>query len=179
MGLGLLYQFDIQSLIGRVSEGFEFGATTVDEGSAARHEQYFALLRGWYENPLIGAGHGASVYGSIRSETRPWAYELSYMALLFQCGLLGFVAYAGGVFWIYWKGIETIRCGGGLGRSMLALLVGMTCYLIANATNPYLSRFDGIWAIFLPLAFINYSLVLRSERPKTLLIGAFQEGNNV
>jgi len=166
----------VQSLFSRVSDGFDFGATTVDEGAAARHEQFDALLRGWYENPLLGAGHGASAHGSIRSNERPWAYELSYLALLFQCGLLGFVAYSAGVAWIYWKGIGIIKDGGMLGQNMLALLVGMTCYLIVNATNPYLSRFDGIWAIFLPLAFINYSLVLRSERLESLRIGALQEG---
>lgn len=163
VGVNLVHQFDMQNLFGRVSEGFDFGATTVDEGGAARHQQYSALLRGWYENPLLGAGHGASAYGSIRSEQRPWEYELSYLALLFQCGVLGFIAYASGVVWIYRKGIEVIRFGGALGQDMLPLLVGMTSYLVVNSVDPYLSRFDGIWAIFLPLAFINYALITRKQ----------------
>jgi len=71
-------------------------------------------------------------------------------------------------------GIRVIRTGGELGASILPIMVGMTGFLIANATNPYLARFDGIWTIFLPLAFINRWLlpenqtrtsILRSTRP--------------
>jgi hypothetical protein len=32
-------------------------------------------------------------------------------------------------------------------------------YLIGNATNPYLEKFDYIWVIFLPVALINFWLL--------------------
>jgi O-antigen ligase len=156
--IDIIYEVNLSSLFDRVSEGFDFRATTFDEGAGARHEQYLALIRGWFENPLLGAGHGASAYGSIRSETMPWAYELSYVALLFQVGLLGFLAYVAGVVWIYWVGIRMIGEGGALAHMMIPGLVGMTCFLVATATNPYLARFDGLWVLFLPLAVINYRL---------------------
>ena len=156
--MNTVYKVNLSALFDRFSEGFDFRATTFDEGAGARHEQYLALIRGWFENPLLGAGHGASAYGSIRSETMPWAYELSYVALLFQTGLLGFLAYSAGVIWICWTGIKMIREDRALGKVMLPALVGMTCFLVATATNPYLARFDGLWVLFLPLAVINFGL---------------------
>jgi hypothetical protein len=54
-----------------------------------------------------------------------------------------------------------IRAGGDAGRIMLPLSVGLAAFLIANATNPYLLKFDFMWALFLPLALINRWLVER------------------
>lgn len=136
---------------------FDITKLTSDLGSLARYEQLHALLQGWSEHVFLGAGHGASAasYGSVRSETMPWAYELYYLALLYQVGLIGFLAYASAIIWVYWLGIKVIRDGGILGQMMLSCLVGMSCMLVATGTNPYLARFDGWWVIFLPVAVIN------------------------
>ena len=167
--LGLVYQFNVYDLFDRVTQGFNFGPTPFDSGANVRRIQYLALIHGWYQHPLVGAGHGASAYDVIRSGTMPWAYELSYVALLFQTGLLGFLAYTAGVVWIYRMGIRVIRTGGELGASILPIMVGMTGFLIANATNPYLARFDGIWVIFLPLAFINRWLLTENQTRTSIL----------
>jgi hypothetical protein len=161
--IGLMHEVSLTRIFQELFLSFDFSATTESASASARHDEYVALLHGWYEHPLLGAGLGAPAYGSIRSETMPWAYELSYLALLFQTGILGLLAYASGIVWIYYVGTRMIKEGGILGRMMLPTLVGMTCFLIANATNPYLGKFDGLWAIFLPLAMINYWLVLRLE----------------
>lgn len=159
-GLGAIYEFSVSSMWEHMVIGFDFSSQTIDAGADLRHEQLTALVRGWLEHPVLGAGHGASAYGSIRSQDAPWAYELSYMALLFQTGLVGFMTYSAGVFWIFWRGIKIIGEGGPLGRMMIPMLVGCSSFLIANATNPYLSKFDGLWMLFLPLAVINYKLTL-------------------
>jgi hypothetical protein len=128
-----------------------------------RKEQFFALLGGFVQHPFLGAGHGAGV-AYVRSENS-WAYELSYVALLYQVGVLGFIAYSSGVIWIYWTGIRIIREGGKLGLYMIPIMVGMTCFLIANATNQYLIKFDFMWIIFLPIAVINHWLINRTKHP--------------
>ncbi len=97
----------------------------------------------------------------------PWAYELYYLALLFQTGLLGFMAYGAGVAWTHVMGLRVIREGGPLGEMMLPILVGTSCFLIANATDPYLARFDGLWVIFLPLAVVNLWLLSRREQAES------------
>lgn len=156
-----VYTISFEGFFDRFSSGFDFSATSVDNSPDERRQQYFALLNGWYEHPVLGAGLGEPAYGSIRSDVMPWAYELSYLALLYQIGLLGLAIYAAGIAWIYFMGIRILRGGGMFAESMLPLLVGMTCFLIANATNPYLAKFDGLWIIFLPLAVINLWLVRR------------------
>ena len=170
LGVGLavlllrpIYAITFEGIADRFSAGFDFSATTLDDSPADRSQQYIALVRGWAEYPLIGAGLGASAHGSIRSEIMPWAYELYYLALLFQTGLLGFLAYTAGIVWIYSSGIGIIKRGGVDSQLLIPILVGTSGLLIANGTNPYLARFDGIWVIFLPLAFINYSLLSRDR----------------
>jgi hypothetical protein len=165
VSLNAIYGVTLSSMVDRFSVGFNFSPTTEDEGATARRTQYDALLAGWMENPILGAGHGAPVFGSIRSDASPWSYELCYMALLFQTGLVGFAAYAAGICWIYWMGIRVIRSGGYLSALMVACLVGLSSVLVANATNPYLARFDGMWAIFLPLTLINLWLLRPSAWP--------------
>lgn len=172
--LGPIYSTSFHGIAERFSSGFDFGTNSFDDSPDARHQQYFALVRGWLENPLIGSGLGASAYGSARSDTMPWAYELYYSLMLFHTGLLGFMAYAAGIIWIYWTGIKIIKRGGITGRSLLPVLVGMSGLLIATVTNPYLARFDGIWVIFLPLAFINHWLLKQDRDYITSFQGAIQ-----
>ncbi|MFL6438650.1 MAG: hypothetical protein ACJ71Q_13815 [Terriglobales bacterium] len=154
-----VYRFSVTDLAARVFQGFDFSRTTVDEGSLAREEQFTALVHGWYEHPIVGAGLGAKAADSIRSDERPWEYELYYLALLYQTGLLGLLAYVGGIAWIFWQGVKIIKSDRQKGYLVLPILVGSACLLLANATNPYLPRFDGLWAIFLPLAHVNSWLV--------------------
>jgi hypothetical protein len=164
VAVGFTYQYDIRSFWERFISAFDLSASSSDEsgGGAVRHQQFLALLHGWSDYPIFGAGHGAtaSPYGSIRSESEPWAYELCYMALLFQTGVVGLAAYVAAIAWLFRRGLRVIREGGELGRLMIAMLVGLSGALVAHGTNPYIGRFDGVGMIFLPLAVINYRLCL-------------------
>lgn len=152
-----IYGFSLLAVVERVF-------SRIDESLLIRKEQFSSLLAAWAESPLLGAGLGASVPSVLRSKEMPWAYELSYVALLFHTGLLGFLAYAAAVAWIFWMGLRMIRSGGRMGLYMLPILVGTTCFLIGNATNPYLGKFDYMWVIFLPVAFINFWLLKRRKK---------------
>jgi hypothetical protein len=148
-----------EGLSERFSAGFDFSASNRSDSAVGRIDQYLALVDGWEQAPFIGNGLGAAAHRSIRQDEMPWIYELSYVDLLFQTGLLGLIIYSWGIAWIYWYGIKIVKAGGEGCRFMLPALVGLTGLLIANGTNPYLARFDGIWVIFLPLAFINHWLL--------------------
>lgn len=151
------YDFNVSAFIDMFLSGFDFESSDANS-SQSRNTQFFALIEGWLESPIFGSGLGSSV-SYIRSEEMPWSYELYYVALLFQTGLLGLIVYSGGIFWIYYKGISVIRKGNALGRLMLPTLIGMSGTLIASFSNPYLPRFDGLWVIFIPVAMINYTLL--------------------
>lgn len=134
---------------------------TMEEAASIRHVQIDVLMAEWADRPIFGHGLGA---GSeiVQSADQPWAYELSYLALLFQTGLIGILIYGGGVLWIFWKGVLIVRRLPESATVMLPLLSGLAGFLIANATNPYLAKFDYLWVIFLPIAAINvYTLRAR------------------
>jgi hypothetical protein len=159
--LHVTYEFSLGVLLDTFAVGWDF---TEEQSALDRREQFFPLLQGWSESPIFGSGHGASVAGSIRSDEMPWAYELSYLALLFHTGMLGFIAYMSGVAWIFWMSLKIIRFGDHFSLYMLPLLVGFSCFLIGNASNPYLEKFDYMWVIFLPVAFINFWLLDRRRQ---------------
>lgn len=122
-----------------------------------RLHQFNSLMESIYEAPLLGHGAGA-VAGYLRSDTQPWAYELSYIALIFQYGIFGFLLYFLGVLYI----VYTVICmcvNSYVDREVkifsISFLTGMISFLVANATNPYLSKFDYMWVLFIPVFFIN------------------------
>lgn len=154
--LGALYGISLTTIGRMVASGFQFGSDPV---AMSRARQFGALVQGWMASPLLGSGHGMPAPDVIRSLDMPWAYELSYVALLYHTGLVGVVAYAAGVLWIALTGVRLLRSGDPLAPGFLAVLVGSISFLIANATNPYLEKYDYLWVIFLPVAFVNAWLI--------------------
>jgi hypothetical protein len=135
--------------------GFNFSDDSIPEGGNLRYIQFHALLYGWMEFPLFGNGLG-SVASVVRSDEMPWAYELTYLALLFHTGVVGIIIYGFSILWIFWQ--LTIIIKGENAQFIkitLPVFVGMLSFLIANATNPYLLKFDLMWVLFIPILIIN------------------------
>ncbi|GEM_PF-910567 len=148
----LTHQFNPGGYVNAVVTGVELGSS--EAGPKARGDQLKSLTEGWRQSPLIGNGLGA-VASVIRSPSQPWAYELSYNALLFKTGIIGFVLYAAGVAWLFWQGLRLVR-DSPLSSSVRPVLVGSVGFLVANATNPYLQKFGYLWILFLPLAYVSF-----------------------
>jgi O-antigen ligase len=131
-----------------------------EASSGARFLQAASLWEKFTESPLIGRGFGSTV-DVVRSHETPWAYELSYLALLMNVGLFGFLIYSVAVIWIALKGIELSRKNAEFAKLFVPLIVSLCAFLIMNATNPYLGKFDYLWVIFLPVALLNAHLTQR------------------
>jgi O-antigen ligase len=157
----VVFELNFESILYGVLAGFDFG-DSLNLSASARAEQFYPLLHGWMDNPLFGSGHGAAALGSVRSEEQAWAYELSYLGLLFQIGLIGSIIYFSALLWTFIKSIRFVRTNPKSSAMILPLLVGLTCFLIANATNPYLAKFDYLWTIFLPVGILNAYLLRTS-----------------
>lgn len=152
-----VFDLTIDAIWEMIQLGFDF--LDYNSPAYARGEQYFALINGWLEHPLLGAGHGSAA-GIIRGgEDQPWAYELSYLALLFHTGIVGFCIYGSAIAYLFIKGIGVARRQPESVKLLIPLFSGLTCFLIANATNPYLEKFDYLWTIFLPVAVLNAYLL--------------------
>lgn len=156
-----ILQIDLPVLWKSFLEGF---TASPDVALNPRAAQVGTLLDEWSLRPFFGAGHGATAVGSLRSSEQPWAYELSYVALLFQVGVVGFLFYTCAVAWLYVSGLRIIRSDPETARLMIPALVGLTAFLIGNATNPYLAALDYLWTLFLPLAVINGWMLRRQRR---------------
>ncbi|CAN5195530.1 hypothetical protein BH18GEM1_BH18GEM1_01450 [soil metagenome] len=159
--LGIAFDLRWQAIVEMVGRGFDF--TSLDPSSSARAEQFRVLLDQWTRAPLFGAGHGASAASLVRSDEMPWAYELSYVALLYQTGLAGLIAYSAGIAWIFMMGLRLLHSGQQHALLLAPVLVGTALFLVGNATNPYLVKYDYLWVIFLPVAIINHWLLIRSR----------------
>ena len=134
------------------SKDFSYDASNIE-----RVNQFLALMGGFVESPLVGQGAGAAA-SYIRSPEQPWAYELFYVALLFQYGLLGFLVYVMGVLFILYELISLYFVDKITDENrvvILAFLAGLMSFLVATSTNPYLAKFDYMWVLFTPVALIN------------------------
>jgi hypothetical protein len=150
-----IYEYYIDLIL----SAFDF---TSDDSNLARVSQFHSLLEGISEAPLWGHGAGA-VAGIVRSDGTPWAYELTYVAFVFQYGIICFLIYAFGIVFLCWQLISSIR---EKGRSSFEfyLLSGFIAFMLANASNPYLGSFDSMWALFIPYAVVNRRLLQRKLR---------------
>lgn len=145
--------------------GFQF--TSIEAVSAyARYEQFFNLLEGWQNNIFIGNGLGATLDDFSRNTEKPWMFELSYMSLLFQTGLIGLFSYFGLILLLIIKSIHIARIDPFYSNIVISVLTGMISFLIANATNPYLYAYDHMWMLFSPLAIINVYKYNKNKRIK-------------
>jgi hypothetical protein len=169
--IGVLAYFNLEasSITREFVHAFDFAA---EKSAGVRGAQAEALFAGWAERPLLGHGLGAAAT-VVRSLDQPWAYELSYAALLFHTGVIGVTIYGAAVLWVFWAGIHIVRRMPESATILLPLLAGLAGFLIANGTNPYLAKFDYLWVIFLPIAAIKVYLVrLRSPSARPAQLGS-------
>jgi hypothetical protein len=147
-----LYYINMNDYIEYIKQAIYFSHTR-DPSTLARINQFYSLINGWEKSPLIGHGFGA-VASVIRNNEQPWSYELSYVALLFHIGIIGILFYFLLTFWIIFNGIKLSK-NNYERKYILPYLIGMICFLIGNASNPYLMKFDYLWVIFIPVMYIN------------------------
>lgn len=128
-----------------------------NDSNLERVYQFNSLTKEIYKSPFFGHGAGAAA-DYIRSEDQPWAYELSYIALIFHYGIFGFFIYSIGVLYIIFS-LLNISSNRYIDRDIkvfiIAFTTGVISFLVANATNPYLAKFDYMWVLFIPVMIIN------------------------
>lgn len=146
----VFYSIHPDYFVEMVSNIFNFSD---NKSNLERKYQFDALIDGFMLHPIFGNGAGA-VASYIRSDMQPWAYELSYIAFLFQFGILGILSYFIGFVFIITFLIKQVKVKG---RDSFEFfyLAGFLSFIMANASNPYLMKFDYMWVIFIPLALYN------------------------
>jgi hypothetical protein len=104
------------------------------------------LIDSFRESPILGSGFGAHA-GYLRSEERPWTYELTYHQLLFNLGIVGLVV-LGGLVSVYFVFVtRLLRQFKDDSAIPFALLVGLCSLLIGAYSNPYFGSFGFLFFV--------------------------------
>ncbi|MCG9745901.1 O-antigen ligase family protein [Shewanella sp. Isolate8] len=159
--------FELRTVIDNISSIIDF-ESNVD--NIERVLQFYSLFNGYADNPLLGLGAGA-VGDYIRSPEQPWAYELFYLAFLFQYGTIGSLIFLSGICYILFSLTLKLKlnCISVFDKTIiLCVIAGVVSFLIANGSNPYLAKFDYMWIVFFPLYFNIYISNIHNFQLKTL-----------
>tara|TARA_Y200000002_G_scaffold302130_1_gene257434 strand:- start:7258 stop:8463 length:1206 start_codon:yes stop_codon:yes gene_type:complete len=116
---------------------------------SARTTQISVLLAEFEKHPFWGIGLGMPSGEFIRSEVSPWSYELTYHAALGQRGAIGFLGMIFTLVAIFIA--QLLRVKFRKKDFFFGYALALAFLLLANATNPYFARFDGIFLLLLGL----------------------------
>lgn len=126
-----------------------------DNSAGQREQQAPKLWDAFKQNPVLGDGLGAVVYPHfVRDPAAPWSYELTYLQLLFQMGLLGLLAVLALPLVAVRRGLRDATTGA-LQAPPLAGAMAILGILVASATNPYLLSSFGMLCVAIGLSMVG------------------------
>ena len=117
-----------------------------------RVTQAYFLLDYFVSHPW-GSGFGVVLPDSeihIRDAVSKWNFELTYLQLLCNIGIIGFAFYIS-IFFSLFKKMKKIAKNHDYSYFVIGILCGLQLLLVASFTNPYISSFEYIFILFLPV----------------------------
>lgn len=164
----LVYQTNLQSMKKMFMDGFKFqnNAVILDinsqieptyyeqissdaNGALVRKYQFVKLSEEIAKAPFFGHGLGYVIKNYTRSETIPWRFELTYLGVILNIGILGFIVF------IFNYSINLYRALMSTNIPFLDLIsvsIASMSYLLCSFTNPYIMSPMFLWIFFLPYA---------------------------
>ena len=104
------------------------------------------LIDGFLKSPAFGSGFGATAR-YLRSDIRPWRYELTYYQMLFNLGIVG-VTVLGVLFSLYFVTVIRLLRQFKHGSTVpLALLVAYCSFFVGAYSDPYFGGFDSLFFV--------------------------------
>jgi len=137
----------LSMVVGYVLEGNVtpriFDIQSALKSESARYIQTMSLLESWEGSEIFGNGFGAAA-AVVRSESAPFSYELTYIALLMKTGLLGLIYVTGLLFLIHYSINSSIRPKVIEVGSNSSVYIGFLLFFLLTFTNPYLFTIHGM-----------------------------------
>ena len=125
---------DIENIINKIVKTIMNGLDSNSYGMTKRTNNFEALFLEWFKSPLWGNGLNSYSTVSLASGTTKWAYEIVYVALLSQTGIIGIMLFSFAIFYIVFNLLKYYRKSK---RDIyLAFFMGFLSFIIAGATNP-------------------------------------------
>ncbi|WP_394985661.1 hypothetical protein [Cellvibrio sp.] len=134
-----------------VENNIKLVASYNDLNATIRNNQIQILADQIALSPWLGHGLGYVVKDCIRSSQQPWRFEMTYLAMAMDIGLLGVFVYC--IVYIRWM-LGAIRAN--LDRSVSFPLLGASLFfLICAASNPYIMSVENLWIFFVPYLLVQ------------------------
>jgi O-antigen ligase len=151
-----------------------------DESTSVRVDQAGPLWDGFRAHPVFGSGLGSALSsGFARDLDSPWSFELTYLQLLFQMGVVGLIV----VLWlpatVLWSTTREVLMSPQIRVGALASLVGLVGILLASATNPYLLTNFGMLSIVMAVSLAEPSRAMGALPSRVTQITAPGSGQAV
>ena len=147
MGVAAIaYHSDVQIVI----ERFSSSATTASDN--IRLTELPILIKYFEISPIIGHGFGAYVPSFIRDVRDKFSYELQWVALLMQIGMVGFLAVGSLIALVMAPFFRPP-----LNKTKIAILLILMLWLSSGLFNPYLTS-SAAGAIFTYFVAAGYSV---------------------
>jgi O-antigen ligase len=117
-------------------------------------------MAGLSEHFFWGSGFGG-VADVVRSDERPWTFELTYSRLLFNGGLIGFGLLM--LFYLAYLILALRKIRQSFHAPIyISLLTGFLSVSIASVSNPYMSSFDFLFVLSIIPLILN-----SKDQPRT------------
>ena len=151
-----------------------FVAQRNELSTSYRLEQAPQLLRGFRRHVVLGSGLGATLpSGFRRDQSEPWSFELSYLQLLFQLGVVGILLLLAVPAVALYRGIRSFAHADLDHRVPIAAAIGgMAGFLFTSGGNPYLMTSVGMLAFAVLLAMTEEAMATTSIIPETAGVAA-------
>lgn len=112
-----------------------------------RSRQRDAIFNKWSNRPLLGSGIGSPVYYQrVETYEETNDNEESYLVVLYQRGIVGLLLFIA----VVCKSIIILKNRRDASFFTYPFMIGMCCFLVSNAFNPYLSNMSTLWILFFP-----------------------------
>ncbi|MGL6098745.1 MAG: hypothetical protein ACRC0G_03860 [Fusobacteriaceae bacterium] len=132
-----------------IFKSYNYFSSEKYSGVNERKQQFYSLLEGIKKSPFIGEGIGADV--EVKRSSVVGAYELTYIAKIFQMGILGFSLWIFMIAFLLKKALYESR-----NKKIIKYYIsGTVSILVVNASNPYLGSFEFDWMLYILLFLIN------------------------
>lgn len=138
--------YNLPSNVCALENYLEAGVAPDKLGPAVRSAQMTTLLKEASVRPLFGSGIGYVSGDCIRSAQQPWRFELTYLGMTLNIGMVGMAVF--GLVYLRWSKIALSAL---ISRQKtIPLMCGSVFFLICSASNPYILSVEYLWIYFIP-----------------------------
>lgn len=113
-------------------------------------EQIKKLLAAWKESPLVGRGYGSYIPNYLRSNTDPYAYEMTAFSLLLKVGIVGVLVWGLLLSFSVLMALKKIKSS----ITRITWIASIVCFLVAIQTNPLLFSANALSFIIYAILFV-------------------------